>query len=82
VKKDGSLQKIAAFKPSFRVEAGSDCPQFYDIGQMMDIGFVLPGDLPAGRYQIRASFCEKQWEKMPQVITTPEFEIFKPYFMF
>lgn len=78
MEKDGRLKKIDAFIPSFKVETGSDCPQFHDIGQMMGISFKLPGDLPAGRYQIRASFCKKQWEKMPQDITTPEFEIFKP----
>lgn len=78
VERDGRLKKIVAFKPSFRVRNSSDCPQFHDITQMMGIGFVLPGDLPAGRYQIRALFCKKQWEKMPQEITTQEFEIFKP----
>ena len=78
VEKDGSLKKIAAFKPSFEVETGGDCPQLHDISEMMGITFVLPEGLPSGRYQVRASFCDKQWEKMPQDIATPEFEIFKP----
>ncbi|MGA1842087.1 MAG: YcbK family protein [bacterium] len=78
VEKEGSPKKIAAFKPSFRVEAGSDCPQFNDISEMMGISFMLPEDLPSGQYQVRASFCDKQWEKMPQDIAAPEFEIFKP----
>jgi uncharacterized protein YcbK (DUF882 family) len=76
--KKGRLKKIALFKPPLKVKTGDDCPQFNDIEQMMGIGFLLPEDLPAGRYQVRASFCKKQWEKMPQDITTPEFEIFKP----
>lgn len=78
VEKDGKFAKIAAFKPTFRIETNGDCLQLHDIGQMMGINLVLPGDLPAGHYQVRASFCNIQWERMPQEITTPEFEIFKP----
>jgi uncharacterized protein YcbK (DUF882 family) len=76
--KQGEPKKIISFKPAFKVETSSDCPQFQDIGQMMGVTFVLPADLAPGSYQIRASFCNNQWEKMPQYITTPEFEIFKP----
>ena len=78
VDKRGGIKKIIAFKPAFVIETVNDCLQFNDISQMMGIVYVLPGDLPPGLYQIRASFCDKQWEKMPQEITTPEFEIFKP----
>jgi uncharacterized protein YcbK (DUF882 family) len=78
MEEDGHAQKITTFKPLFAIESRGPCPQFHDIGQMLGITWKLPQGLQAGHYQIRSSFCEKQWENMPQDITTPGFEIFIP----
>lgn len=71
-------QNINIFKPSFAVNVGGGCPHFADIGEMMEISYQLPGDIPPGRYEVRASFCERPWEDMPAEISTPEFEILRP----
>ena len=78
VGKDGRTKKITRFKPSFASTAGSDCPQFSDISQMMGIHWQLPGDISPGRYKIRTSFCQRLWEDMPPEISTPEFAIMRP----
>jgi len=78
MEEDGHAQKITTFKPLFAIESIGPCPQFHDIGQMLGITWKLPQDLQAGHYQIRSSFCERQWENMPQDITTPRFEILTP----
>jgi len=77
VGKNGRSKKIIRFKPSFASPAGSDCPQFSDISQMMGIHWKLPGDISSGRYKIRASFCPRLWEDMPPEISTPEFAVIK-----
>ncbi len=75
VEKDGRTKKITRFKPSFATIAGSDCPQFSDISQMIEIHWQLPSDISPGRYKIRASFCQRLWKDMPPEISTPEFNI-------
>jgi uncharacterized protein YcbK (DUF882 family) len=75
VGKDGHTKKITRFKPSFASTAGSACPQFSSIRQMMGIQWQLPKDISPGRYKIRASFCQRRWEDMPSEISTPEFAI-------
>jgi len=75
VGKDGRTKKITRFKPSFASTAGSDCPQFFDISQMMGIHWQLPADISPGRYKVRASFCQRLWKDMPSEISTPEFVI-------
>jgi uncharacterized protein YcbK (DUF882 family) len=77
VEKDGGLKKIARFKPSLASPAGSDCPQFSDISQMMGIHWKLPSYISPGRYKIRASFCQRLWKDMPSEIDTPEFAIIR-----
>jgi len=77
VEKDGRTKQITRFKPSFASTAGSDCPQFSDISQMMGIHWQLPGDISPGRYKIRGSFCQRLWEDMPTEISTPEFAIIR-----
>lgn len=72
---DGRLKEIARFKPAFAVGTESECPQFSDIEQMMGIRWQLPKDILPGRYQIRASFCQRPWKDMPPQIHTPEFEM-------
>ncbi|RJQ75581.1 MAG: DUF882 domain-containing protein [Desulfobacteraceae bacterium] len=71
----GAAERTAVFRPTFAGEAQSPCAQFADIGQLMNIRWHLPDDLPGGRYVIRAVFCNKDWEYMPAAITTPVLEI-------
>jgi uncharacterized protein YcbK (DUF882 family) len=78
IEKNGRTKQIARFKPSVASTAGGDCPQFSDISQMMGIQWQLPADISAGRYKIRASFCQRAWEDMPPEISTPEFTIITP----
>jgi uncharacterized protein YcbK (DUF882 family) len=75
VEKNGQSKEIVRFKPSFAIAAKSQCPRFYDIGQMAGIRWKLTNDIPPGRYKIRASFCQRLWEDMPTEIYTPEFDI-------
>lgn len=75
VETKGQSKEIARFKPSFAVAAENECPQFSDMGQMMGIRWRLPKNILPGRYQIRASFCQKPWEDMPTQIYTPEFAV-------
>ncbi|MGB2929649.1 MAG: DUF882 domain-containing protein [Desulfobacterales bacterium] len=77
VGKDGRTKQITRFRPSFATPAGSDCPQFSDISQLMGIHWQLPRDISPGRYKIRASFCQSLWEDMPPEISTPEFAIIR-----
>ena len=75
---EGRTSEAATFKPTFAVAAEGTCPQFDNIEQMASIRWVLPADLPPGRYAIRARFCGTPWEKMPPEITTPLFEVMAP----
>jgi len=75
VEKNGQSKEITRFKPSFEIAAKSQCPQFSDIDQMMEIRWKLTNDILPGRYKIRASFCQRLWEDMPTEIFTPEFVI-------
>jgi hypothetical protein len=73
----GGVSQAAAFafRPSFGVVRQGPCALLQDIAEMMNIDWMLPQDLPSGRYIIRADFCQKQWEAMPALVTTPEFEV-------
>jgi len=51
------------------------CHVFGDWRPMLKMPWQLPYELRPGRYNIRAKFCEKQWEAMPAEIITNEFEI-------
>lgn len=64
-----------AFTPSFNVTNDPACPRFGDIGQMMNIRWRLPEDLPPGRYRIRATFCNSAWPAMPDRVDTDRFDI-------
>jgi uncharacterized protein YcbK (DUF882 family) len=78
VEKNGQLKEMTRFKPTFAIAEGSECPQFYDIGQMTGIDWQLPSDISSGRYKIRASFCQKEWKDMPVRVFTPEFAVSRP----
>jgi hypothetical protein len=71
-------KEISVFKPAFAISATGLCLRFSDIDQMAAIRWRLPENLPAGRYTVRAGFCENPWKDMPASISTPEFEIVKP----
>lgn len=70
-------QRLVEFRPKSGGAAASGCPQFWGIEQMLGIGWSLPANLPPGRYRVSASFCNRKWEKMPEGVATPEFEIRK-----
>lgn len=72
---DGRWKSVQTLTPAFRSMKDGACPKFFDIGEMLGIKWTLPKDIAAGRYRVRASFCERQWEAMPSDVTTPEFEI-------
>ncbi len=75
VEADGVSKEITRFKPSFVIATSSRCPQFFDIGQMMEIRWELPRDILPGKYKIRSSFCQRLWEDMPAKVFTPEFSV-------
>jgi uncharacterized protein YcbK (DUF882 family) len=75
---DGRFEAMTTFKPAFAVPGKSACPTFSGIGEMLNIRFKLPAALPPGRYVIRASFCDKAWETMPEQIITPVFQLVGP----
>jgi uncharacterized protein YcbK (DUF882 family) len=66
------------FTPVLNTGNGLECPQLADIGQMMNIRWRLPADLPPGRYSINAAFCQKQWPEMPDGAATAAFEVQRP----
>jgi hypothetical protein len=70
-----SGETVATFEPVFALTAEEACPKFGDIGQMAFIRAGLPGQLPAGRYVIRAAFCENPWPEMPLDVVTASFEV-------
>ena len=78
VEKNGQIKKMVRFKPLFSIAVKGKCPQFSEIGQMMGIRWELPNDILPGKYQIRASFCQRLWEDMPSTVYTPKFAIIHP----
>ena len=70
------LKNAVPFHPKFRTQVEGKCPQFQNIGQMLGITWELPHDLSPGRYKIRANFCNKNWQDMPDHIVTPEFDVY------
>jgi len=74
----GMARQVSVFKPSFAVSAEGECCRFDDISQMASIRWRLQGELPPGRYRVRARFCDNPWDDMPSEVSTPEFEIVRP----
>lgn len=73
-RKDGERwHKAGTMNAKFANASGDKCPKFSGIDEMKDIRLTLPSDLSPGRYRIGASFCEKQWEAMPDEIASYEF---------
>ncbi|MGA1843669.1 MAG: YcbK family protein [bacterium] len=78
VNKEGEEPERIPFRPDFGREVSEPCPEFHDIGEMAGITWRLPNDLPAGQYRIRASFCSKEWERMPRDVATTAFQVSTP----
>lgn len=70
-------RKAQSFSPRFIKVSSSDCPKFLSIDEMNDIKWTLPRKLKPGRYRVRAKFCEKEWEAMPDEIASYEFMVEK-----
>jgi len=75
--RNGVPQKVASVQPDFMVDFSGEGPRFDTIGEMMNIRYRLPADLPPGHYTLRARFNEKEWTAMPKAVATPFFEIVK-----
>ncbi len=74
-KKPGEWKRVDDFRPAFTVAAEGTCPQFKDIGEMLNIRWTLPKRLKPGTYRVRASFCDRRSEAMPESIVTDPFEV-------
>lgn len=53
----------------------NSCPKYSSIEELSNFPWQLPNNLQKGTYRIRISFCDRQWESMPDKIATPEFEV-------
>ena len=69
---------ILSFRPESEGNTAGSCGEFNTISQMASFRWHLPSDIMPGRYLVRAGFCDNLWEKMPQEVSTPEFEIRLP----
>ena len=67
-----------SFRPDSETIAADRCAEFDNIDQMASLRWRLPSSILPGRYLIRAGFCGNLWEKMPEAVSTPEFEIRLP----
>lgn len=72
------IEDTLSFKPDAGTLTADTCNEFEDIKQMASLRWHLPSDISPGRYHIRAAFCGNLWEKMPDTVSTPEFEIRLP----
>ncbi|HPQ81035.1 MAG TPA: DUF882 domain-containing protein [bacterium] len=52
-----------------------ECPKFSSIESLANATARLPNDIPPGRYRVKATFCEKEWESMPDFAESREIEI-------
>ena len=67
-----------SFRPDAKTPTTGTCNEFNNISQMASLRWHLPSNISPGRYHIRASFCGDLWEKMPDTVSTPEFEVRLP----
>lgn len=58
---------------------GADCIPLntHKAARFLDV--LLPGQLPAGRYTITLSFCQRPYEQMPSEIVSSEFEVVQAF---
>jgi hypothetical protein len=73
-----NIDSTLSFRPDAETPTTGTCNEFKNINQMASLRWHLPSDIPPGRYLIHASFCGDLWEKMPDKVSTPEFEIRLP----
>ena len=66
---------VSRFRPFAQTDAQAHCAHFGDIEQMATFQWSLPQDLSAGRYSIRAVFCDNPWPEMPSEVISPPFEV-------
>lgn len=71
----GDWKKVETLEIPSRDISGNTCPSFSAIEAMSDFRLTLPASIKPGRYRILAKFCEKEFDKMPAEIFTPEFEV-------
>lgn len=74
-KKGEEWASAATFAATHAKAAGNPCPQFANIAELSGFRWAIPASTAAGRYRIRAAFCNKQWEAMPDSVTSYEFVI-------
>ncbi len=74
----GEVLESTAFHPDFNRSYEGDCLHLEDVEEMAFIRWRLPRDLPPGRYDIQARFCDSRWERMPPQVATPVFVISAP----
>jgi uncharacterized protein YcbK (DUF882 family) len=67
-----------SFRPDSKKKRAGRCNEFNNISQMAALRWHLPSTISPGWYHIRAGFCGQLWEKMPEEVSTPEFEIRRP----
>jgi uncharacterized protein YcbK (DUF882 family) len=65
----------ARFRPLIQSARAGRCAHFGDIEQMDDFQWLLPQDISAGRYNIRAVFCDNPWPVMPSEVISPIIEV-------
>ena len=73
-----NVEGILSFRPDFETQTAGTCNEFNNISQMASLRWRLPSNISPGRYHIRAGFCGNLWEKMPEEVSSPEFEIRLP----
>ena len=74
----GAILESIKFRPEFNRFHQGNCPRLGNIDQMAFIRWRLPHELPPGRYDIQARFCDSRWDRMPAQVTTAVFEIRVP----
>ncbi len=70
-----NIDRTVSFRPDADTPMSGACNEFQNIKQMTSLRWHLPLDVSPGRYHIRANFCGDLWEKIPDNVSTPEFEI-------
>jgi len=55
--------------------SNTSCQVFDTRKQVKNLSIDLPQSLAPSRYRMTVTFCNKRWEKMPEKITSNEFEI-------
>jgi uncharacterized protein YcbK (DUF882 family) len=71
-----AVKNTIMFLPAFtRTASTGPCRALGDIRESSGIRWELPAGLAPGRYRVRVSFCDKQFEAMPAEIVTLPFEV-------